>query len=60
MYVCRRLRLCKYLLERGFHYVEEKPDIKNPKFNVWIFKISPELLIEVENYYHRKEFLERI
>ena len=59
MYVCRKLRLCTFLLQKGFNYIEEKSDYKNPKYNVWIFKMTPELKIAIEEYYHRKEFLNR-
>lgn len=51
MYICRRIRLCSYLLERGFNYIKVEPDIRNPRYNVWLFNRTPELLEEVENYY---------
>lgn len=51
MYVCRRLRLYSYLIENGFKVEYDRPDIKNPKYTVWIFKDSPELRLAIEKYY---------
>lgn len=58
MYVCRKLRLCSYLLKAGFHYVEEREDRWNPKFRVWIFEMSPELM-NVVNEYYASDFFQR-
>lgn len=51
MYVCRRLRLCSYLLKRGFKYIETRKDRNNPKYDVWLFKQTPELRCAIEDYY---------
>lgn len=51
MYVCRRMKLCCFLLSKGFKYVKEEPDKHNEKYNVWIFKNSPELKLAIEEYY---------
>ncbi len=59
MYVCKKLRLCSYLLQQGFNYIEEKEDKFNPKFNIWIFKNSPELRNAIEEYYAREDFINR-
>lgn len=51
MFVCLKLRLCTYLLEKGFMYEKTEPNRNNPKFTVWLFKISPELRKAVNEYY---------
>lgn len=54
MYVCRRMKLCGFLLSKGFKYEKVEPDRYNPKFSVWIFKSSPELRLAIEEYYAQK------
>ena len=51
MYVCRRMKLCGFLLNKGFKYIKVVPDKYNPKYNCWLFDSSPELLNAVEEYY---------
>ena len=51
MYVCRRMKLCGFLLKKGFQYIEVVPDRYNPRFNCWLFKNTPELKNAVEEYY---------
>lgn len=51
MYFCRRIRLCSYLLDRGFNFIKTEPDVNNPKYKIWLFKKTPELLEVVEEYY---------
>lgn len=50
-YVCRKIRLCTYLLEKGFEYMEEKPDVFKPNRKVWIFEETPSLRNAIEEYY---------
>lgn len=56
MYVCSKLRLCSYLLSRGFHYISEREDRYNPKFKVWLFEMTPELRAAVNDYYNSDYF----
>ena len=51
MYVCRKLRLCNYLLSKGFKYIKSEPMRDKPVWKVWIFESTPELWMEVNNYY---------
>jgi len=51
MYLCRRMKLCGFLLKKGFTYEKIVPDRNNPKFNCWLFKNSPELRNAIEEYY---------
>ena len=51
MYVCRRMKLCSFLLSKGFKYIREEPDKSNEKYSVWLFKNSPELRLAIEEYY---------
>ena len=47
-YVCKRLRLCHFLLMKGFNFDSYRPDKYNPKFLVWIFKNSDKLQLNQE------------
>ena len=51
MYVCRKIRLCSYLLSKGFKYESEREDKYDPNRKVWIFKTYPELYNAIEEYY---------
>lgn len=51
MYVCRRMKLCGFLLSKGFKYERVEKDKYNEKFSVWLFKNSPELRLAIEEYY---------
>lgn len=59
VYVCRRLRLLNHLRNRGFLPYMTQPDIRNPRFNVWLYEETPELRNAIEDYYHSDEFLNR-
>lgn len=59
VYVCRKIRLCEYLLNHGYRYIREAIDINNPSRKVWLFNNSEELRNTVENYYNRKEFINK-
>lgn len=39
-YVCKRLRLATYLVERGFKPYQITPDRDNPMFDVYLFDAS--------------------
>ena len=51
MYVCRKMRLCAFLLKKGFEYESTREDRFDPERTVWLFKSSPELHNAVEEYY---------
>lgn len=51
MYVCRRMRLCSFLLEKGFKYLSTREDKYNPNYKVWLFENTLELRIAIEEYY---------
>ena len=51
MYLCRRMKLCAFLLKKGFKYEQIVQDKYNPKYNCWLFVQSPELRNAVEEYY---------
>lgn len=50
-YVCRRIRLLSYLLDRGFNFIETRQDRNNPKYKVWIFIDTPDLEKAIKDYY---------
>lgn len=59
-YICRKMRLLNWLCEHGHYPLRSQADIKgNPKFKVWVYESTPELLNCVEDYYHSDEFLNR-
>ena len=51
VYTCKRMRMLSYLKEHGFLPYATVPDIKNPKYSVWLFNSSPALEQCVENYF---------
>lgn len=51
MYVCRKIRLCSFLLNKGFKYERIDIDVNNPNRKVWLFKDSKELRDAIEEYY---------
>lgn len=59
LYVCRKMRLCSYLLNHGFMYEREDVNINNPTKKVWLFKDNDKLRNAIEDYYNREEFLNR-
>lgn len=59
VYVCRRLRLCSYLVENGFEILQTCIDKQNPKYNVWLFSDTKQLRDKVEDYYRELEILKR-
>lgn len=58
-YVCKRMRLLNYLMDKGFNFIKTQRDRRNPHYIVWIFKDSPELRECVEEYYNSNEFYNR-
>ena len=65
-FICRRLRLCTYLVDAGFTPYRIEPDKRNPKYSVFLFEKTPALDIAVFRYFstdcytarmknHRKE-----
>ena len=54
MYVCRKIRLCSFLLKKGFQYETEREDRDNANRKVWLFKSTPELYNAIEEYYSSK------
>lgn len=51
MYLCRRMKLCGFLLKKGFKYEKVVPDKYKPNYNCWLFPMSPELKNAIEEYY---------
>lgn len=49
-FVCKRLRICDYLIKHGFVPYATVPDRRNPRYHVYFFHESPELLEAVEEY----------
>lgn len=53
MYLCRRMKLCGFLLKKGFKYEQIVQDKYNPKYSCWLFKNTPELRNAIEEYYSK-------
>ena len=49
-YVCKRVRLCRYLIEHGFKPYKIAPDRNNSKYNVWLFEQTDELMAAIMDY----------
>ena len=49
-YVCKRARMCSYLVACGFEPYKIKPDNDNPRYNVYLFTATPELYRAVMAY----------
>jgi len=49
-YVCKRLRLCRYLMEHGFNPYKIAPDRDNPRYNVYLFDQTDELTAAIMDY----------
>lgn len=56
-YVCRRFRLYQKLCDEGYFPFKIAKDARNPKYNVFLFDKSEEVMRVVNNYY---EELERV
>ena len=54
-YVCKRARMCSYLVEHGFMQYKIKPDCDNPRYNVYLFTATPELYRAVMAYVSDKQ-----
>lgn len=50
-YVCKRARLCSYLMDHGFQPYKVAPDRDKPDFDVFLFAASPELYQTVAKYF---------
>lgn len=50
-YVCKRLRLCRHLMDYGFHPFRIVPDRYNPRYNVYLFEQTPALDETVSRYF---------
>lgn len=55
MYVCKTMRMCSFLLEKGFKIYDTQVDKFNSKFNIWLFKATPELWAAVTEYSHKSK-----
>ena len=49
-YICKRLRMLEHLKKNGFLPIRSEPDIHNPRYTVWIFENSPELLDTIDEF----------
>lgn len=48
------LRLCEYLLKKGFRYKQIVPDAKKEGFLNWLFEDTPELHDAIHDYLQKK------
>lgn len=51
LFQCSRLRLCNYLMERGFFPVQTEPDPQNPRYKIYLFEETPALTSAVVRYF---------
>ena len=52
-YRCRRSRELEYLVGQGFIPVRIVEDISNPNYKNWIFVVTNELKVALDNYFSR-------
>lgn len=50
-YVCKRTRMAKFLMNRGFTPYKITPDRDNPLYYVFLFTATPELYAAVSEYF---------
>lgn len=55
-YVCKRARMCSFLIEKGFTPYKVAPDRDNPMYDVFLFTASPELYQAVMEYINTRCF----
>lgn len=53
-YVCKRARMCTYLIEQGFKPYKVCPDRDNPMYDVFLFTATPELYKAVMEYISKR------
>ena len=53
-YVCRKINLYYYLTERGFKFINYRPDKYDCNKIVWIYRDSEELREAIEDFYAHK------
>lgn len=51
IYVCKRMRMLNYLMNKGFTPTDTIPDPLNPRFRWWKFTNSSELEAVIEEYF---------
>ena len=51
-FLCKRLRMYTYLVDRGFSPVQVLPDADNPKYRMFLFEETPELTAAVQRYFN--------
>ena len=58
IYVCKRLRLLCWLMDKGFEPFASQPDMDNPHYKVWLFREDEEGKLQqaVTDYYNRPYF----
>ena len=53
-YVCKRARMCTYLVEQGFKPYKVCPDRDNSMYDVFLFTATPELYKAVMEYISKR------
>lgn len=60
LFKCFSFKVKKYLEDNGFESINERPDLKNPDNNIWLFVNSDELQEKFQEYkklYGNKNFI---
>ena len=63
---CTRMRLCNYLMDKGFMPYSIEPDPRNENYHIYLFEETPALTATVVRYLTtdcytaRKKILERV
>lgn len=48
---CKKLRLCVYLMDRGFTPYDTEPNTANPQYSVYLFEETPALTAALVRYF---------
>lgn len=52
VYICKRLRMVRFLKDKGFLPIKTIPDKDNPAYNVWMYQNSVELENAIYEYFN--------
>ena len=55
-WVVKRFRLQEWLVTRGFQPIKQQPDRNNPRYSVWVYRKTPELMASITAYYSQSCF----
>lgn len=55
-WVVKRFRLQEWLVTRGFQPIKQQQDRNNPRYSVWVYRKTPELMASITAHYSQSCF----